>query len=266
MKVVLFCGGQGMRLREMPEPVPKPMATIGYRPLLWHLMKYYAHYGHQEFILCLGYRADVIKHYFLNYNECVSNDFVLSNGGKNIELLRKDIEDWRITFVDTGLNCNVGQRLMRVKKLVENDDIFLANYADGLSALPLSELIESFKKQNKVACFVGVNPTASFHVASLESDGVVREIGHIGRSRTRINGGYFIFRKEIFNYIKEGEDLVEAPFHRLISEKQLVAYPYDGFWACMDTFKEKQHLEDLHAAGLAPWQVWDPGVKVPEGS
>lgn len=258
MKVVLFCGGQGMRLREMPEPVPKPMATIGYRPLLWHLMKYYSHYGHREFILCLGYRADVIKQYFLNYNECVSNDFVLSNGGKNIELLRKDIEDWRITFVDTGLNCNVGQRLLRVKKFLENDEMFLANYADGLSALPLSEVTEYFKKQNRVACFVGVKPTASFHVASLEPDGVVREIGHIGKPGTRINGGYFIFRKEIFNYIKEGEELVEAPFHRLIAERQLIAYPYDGFWACMDTFKEKQHLDELYAGDHAPWEVWRP--------
>ena len=256
MKVVLFCGGQGMRLREMPEPVPKPMATIGYRPLLWHLMKYYSHYGHREFILCLGYRADVIKQYFLNYNECVSNDFILSNGGKNVELLRKDIEDWRITFKDTGLNSNVGQRLVRVKEFVENDEIFLANYADGLSDLPLSKVIDHFKSQNKVACFVGVKPTASFHVASFDHDGVVHEIGHIAKSGSRVNGGFFIFRKEIFNYIKAGEELVDEPFHRLIGERQLIAYPYDGFWACMDTFKEKQCLEERYARGDAPWEVW----------
>ena len=118
MKVVLFCGGQGMRLREMPQPVPKPMAVIGYRPLLWHLMKYYSHFGHNEFVLCLGYGADVIKEAFLNYNECVSNDFVLSSGGKKIELLRKDIEDWRITFVDTGHNANVGQRCCACEALL----------------------------------------------------------------------------------------------------------------------------------------------------
>ena len=265
MKVVLFCGGQGMRLREMPQPVPKPMAVIGYRPLLWHLMKYYSHFGHNEFVLCLGYGADVIKEAFLNYNECVSNDFVLSSGGKKIELLRKDIEDWRITFVDTGRNASVGERLLRVRSFVEEDDAFLANYADGLTDLPLPALIEYFKVSGKVACFVAVTPTASFHQVSLEAGGVVKEIAHIARSGSLINGGFFAFRREIFDYIKEGEDLVEEPFHRLISEKQLVAYPYDGFWACMDTFREKQHLEDLHAAGHAPWQVWDPAMKLPAG-
>ncbi len=256
MKVVLFCGGQGLRLREMPEPVPKPMATIGYRPLLWHLMKYYAHFGHREFVLCLGYRADVIKHYFLTYNECISNDFVLSNGGKTIELLGKDIDDWKITFVDTGQNCNVGQRLQRVKRFVDEDEIFLANYADGLTDLPLDKLIDYFRRQNKVACFVGVRPTASFHIASIEPDGVVRDIEHIAKSGSRVNGGFFVLRREIFSYIQEGEELVEQPFQRLIAEKQLIAYPYDGFWACMDTFKEKQQLEELYSRGRAPWEVW----------
>ena len=256
MKVVLFCGGQGMRLREMPESVPKPMATIGYRPLLWHLMKYYSHYGHRDFVLCLGHRADVIKSYFLNYNECVSNDFVLSNGGRSVELLRKDIEDWRITFVDTGLNSNVGQRLLRVRKFVGEDEMFLANYADGLSDLPLPHLIDYFKEKNKIACFVGVKPTASFHVAAVEPDGVVREIEHISKSGSVVNGGFFAFRREIFDYIHEGEELVDQPFHRLIQERQLLTYPYGGFWACMDTFKEKQQLDDLYIRGNAPWEVW----------
>jgi glucose-1-phosphate cytidylyltransferase len=258
MKVVLFCGGQGMRLREMPEPVPKPMATIGYRPLLWHLMKYYSHFGHRDFVLCLGYRADVIKSYFLNYSECLSNDFVLSNGGKDIELLGKDIDDWKVAFVDTGLTCNVGQRLLRVKRYVEQDEIFLANYADGLSDLPLNTVIEEFRRRDKIACFVGVRPTASFHIVSMESDGTVQEIGHIGKSMFRVNGGFFVFRREIFDYIREGEELVEAPFHRLIAERQLITYPYDGFWACMDTFKEKQQLDELFNKGNAPWEVWRP--------
>lgn len=265
MKVVLFCGGQGMRLREDPQPVPKPMVVIGYRPLLWHLMKYYSHYGHNDFVLCLGYGADVIKEAFLNYNECVSNDFVLSSGGKKIELLRKDIEDWRITFVETGQNASVGQRLRRVQKFIGEDKAFLANYADGLTDLPLPALIEHFEASGKIACFVAVTPTASFHQVSLGPEGVVEEIAHIARSGSLINGGFFAFRREIFDYIKEGEDLVEEPFHRLIADKQLVAYPYEGFWACMDTFKEKQHLEDLHATGHAPWQVWDPGVAVLDG-
>ena len=257
MKVVLFCGGQGLRLREMPQPVPKPMAVIGYRPLLWHLMKYYSFYGHNDFILCLGYGADIIKQSFLNYNECVSNDFVMSDGGKKVELLGKDIEEWRITFVDTGQNSNVGQRLLRVKQFVEDDEVFLANYVDGLTDLPLPKLIDYFMARQKMACFLGVTPTASFHTVSLKADGVVDEIAHIARSGNLINGGFFVFRRELFDYIKEGEDLVEEPFHRLIADEQLIAYPYDGFWTCMDTFKEKQHLEDLHASGRAPWRVWD---------
>ncbi|HXI52323.1 MAG TPA: glucose-1-phosphate cytidylyltransferase, partial [Candidatus Saccharimonadales bacterium] len=173
MKVVLFCGGQGMRMREYSDVIPKPMVQIGYRPILWHLMKYYAHYGHKEFILCLGYRGDTIKNYFLNYDECVSNDFVLTGGGRNVQLISKDIDDWKITFVDTGLHSNVGQRLMRVRKYVENDEIFLANYADGLTDLPFTTLQDYFLKSNTVACFLGVRPLASYHLVSLGEEGVV---------------------------------------------------------------------------------------------
>src|SRR5713101_1065274 len=137
MKVVLFCGGLGMRLREYSENIPKPMVTIGYRPILWHVMKYYAHFGHKDFILCLGYRADSIKNYFLNYDECLSNDFVLSRGGKNVELIHTDAHDWKITFADTGINSNIGQRLKAAEKYLKGEEVFLANYTDGLSDLHL---------------------------------------------------------------------------------------------------------------------------------
>lgn len=256
MKVVLFCGGQGMRMRDMPDPVPKPMAMIGYRPILWHLMMYYSHYGHRDFVLCLGHRANVIKDYFLNYNECMSNDFVLSKGGEDVNLLRKDIQDWTMTFIDTGLASNLGQRLMRVRKFVEDEDIFLVNYADGLTDLPLPRLIDYFKASGKVACFLAVTPTWSFHLASLDDDGVVNKIEHVSKSGSRINGGFFIFRREIFDYMRDGEELVDEPFKRLIAERQLVAYPYDGFWACMDTFKEKQSMDQMCISGEAPWEVW----------
>ncbi|HWL14607.1 MAG TPA: sugar phosphate nucleotidyltransferase [Opitutus sp.] len=256
MKTVLFCGGLGMRMRDMPEPLPKPMATIGYRPILWHLMKYYAHYGHRDFVLCLGYRADLIKQYFVNYSEYITNDFVLSDGGRQTELLSKDIQDWRITFLDTGLSRNIGQRLLMARRFVQDEEIFLANYADGLTDLPLDQAVNFFRRSGKVACFLAVNPTASFHIAATKPDGTVTAIEHIGKSGYRINGGYFLFRREIFNYLHEGEELVEAPFRRLIAEEQLLAYCYDGFWACMDTFKEKQHLEDLLARDQAPWEVW----------
>lgn len=256
MKVVLFCGGQGTRMREYSEAVPKPMVPIGYRPILWHVMKYYAHYGVKDFILCLGYRGDVIKSYFRNYDEGVSNDFVLSQGGRQVEMLKNDIEDWRITFCDTGQHSNIGQRLRAVKKHLQDDDVFLANYADGLTDLPLPVILDFFRKSGKTACFVGVRPAASFHLVSIGEGGGVRSIEHIQNTETRINGGFFVLKKEIFDYMQEGEELVVEPFRRLIEAGQLAAYSYDGFWACMDTFKEKQQLDDLFAQGKAPWEVW----------
>lgn len=256
MKVVLFCGGLGMRMREYSEAVPKPMVPIGYRPILWHVMKYYAHYGHKDFILCLGYKANVIKQYFLNYDECASNDFVYSKGGETLELLTKDIHDWNITFVDTGLHSNIGQRLSAVKKFLVGEKTFLANYTDGLSDLPLSQVIEDFEKQNAVAAFVGVKPNASFHMVEMDGKGLVKDIRHVADCNQRINGGFFAFRQEIFDYLKEGEELVQQPFQRLIAAQRLIAYPHNGFWACMDTVKEVQQLEELHAQGRAPWEVW----------
>lgn len=256
MKVVLFCGGLGMRLREYAENTPKPMVPIGYRPILWHVMKYYAHFGHRDFILCLGYRADSIKHYFLNYDECLSNDFTLSQGGKHLELVHSDIHDWNITFADTGVNANIGMRLKAVEKYLQGEEMFLANYSDGLVDLHLPDLVDNFEKQKKTASFISVRPSLSYHVVAADADGTVQEIKEISRSSMRINGGYFIFRKKIFEYMKEGEELVQQPFQRLIDQKQLVAHPFDGFFASMDTFKDKQVLDDLYNSGKAPWEVW----------
>jgi glucose-1-phosphate cytidylyltransferase len=261
MKVVLFCGGLGTRLREYSDNIPKPMVPIGYRPILWHVMKYYAHFGHRDFILCLGYRADAIKHYFRNYDECISNDFTLSQGGKHLELFHSDIHDWNITFADTGVNSNIGMRLKAVEKYLDGEEMFLANYSDGLVDLHLPDLIDSFAKQKKTASFISVRPSLSYHVVSADPDGTVQEIREISRSNMRINGGYFIFRKQIFDYMKAGEELVLQPFQRLIEQKQLIAHPYDGFFASMDTFKDKQVLDDLYNSGKAPWEVWknEPG-------
>jgi glucose-1-phosphate cytidylyltransferase len=257
VKVVLFCGGFGMRMREFSEAIPKPMVPIGYRPILWHVMKYYAHYGHKDFILCLGYKADVIKNYFLEYDECLSNDFVFSQGGKNLELLSRDIDDWNITFVDTGLTTNIGGRLRAVRSHLKGESMFLANYTDGLSDVHLPTVIESFTQSRNTACFVSVKPRASFHLIDTDAQGVVRSIEHIGKSGARINGGFLALRQEIFDYLGEGEDLVEAPFRRLIGDGKLMAHAHEGFWACMDTFKERQELEDTYGRGNAPWVVWN---------
>jgi glucose-1-phosphate cytidylyltransferase len=151
MKVVLFCGGLGTRLREHSETIPKPLVSVGYRPIVWHLMRYYASFGHKDFILCLGYRGDAIREYFLNYNEAMSNDFTLSDGGRTVELHSRDLHDWRITFVDTGLHSNIGERLVAVRRYLRDEDVFLANYSDGLGDISLEQMLEQFRKANVVA-------------------------------------------------------------------------------------------------------------------
>jgi len=256
MKVVLFCGGLGMRLREYSETIPKPMVEIGYRPILWHVMKYYAHFGHTDFILCLGHRADVIKKYFVNYDESLSNNFVLTNGGSDLRLLNSDIGDWKITFIDTGLNTNIGQRLWAVEKYLGEDEMFLANYADGLTDLYFPDYLAEFQASGKTAAFLSVRPTQSAHVVTVQGKNEVAAIQSFHEADIWINGGFFIFRKEIFKHIKDGEELVEEPFKRLIASKQLMTRRHDGLWVAMDTFKDKRFLDDLMDRGEASWEVW----------
>lgn len=256
MKVVLFCGGLGTRLREHSDTIPKPLVNVGYRPILWHLMRYYAHFGHKDFILALGYRGDLIREYFLNYNECMSNDFVLSEGGKKVEMLTSDIDDWRITFVDTGLHANLGQRLLRVRKFLEGEREFLANYADGLSDLPLDQHIENFRRRDVTASFVAVRTSQSFHSVHSDDGGLVTGFGRIADSDFWINGGYFCLRNDIFDAIEEGDELVEQPFQRLILQRKLAVYRHEGFWQSMDTFKDKITFDRMEARGNCPWTVW----------
>jgi glucose-1-phosphate cytidylyltransferase len=256
VKVVLFCGGLGLRMREASESIPKPMVPIGDRPVLWHVMKYYAHFGHTDFVLCLGYRAEAIKNFFLTYNEALTNDFVLSNGGRSVELLGHDIRDWSITFVDTGLHASIGERLRAVRRHLEGEEYFLANYGDVLTDAPLPSLIEHLKSHDKAASFLSVRPNYSFHVVRFDDRNVVEAVDDIAAADVWINGGFFVFRKDLFDYLEEGEDLVQQPFRRLIEQQQLVAYRYEGFWAPMDTLKEKQQLEGMLERGNGPWRVW----------
>jgi glucose-1-phosphate cytidylyltransferase len=249
-----------MRIREYSDDIPKPMVPIGYRPILWHVMKYYAHFGHKEFILCLGYKADVIKKYFLNYDECLSNDFTLSGAGE-IALANSDIHDWKITFIDTGVNTNIGGRLRAVRDHIARDEVFLANYSDNLTDLPLPEMLREFQERDASASFLCVRPSQSFHMVSVDGDRAVRDITHVSNADIWINGGYFVLRGDVFDYMKDGEELVEQPFQRLIAKKRLTAHRYDGFFVCMDTFKERQVLEDLYTRGAAPWTLWANGGK-----
>jgi glucose-1-phosphate cytidylyltransferase len=308
MKVVLFCGGLGTRIREHSERIPKPLVNIGNRPIVWHLMRYYAHFGHKDFILCLGYGGDLIRQFFLDYNECLSNDFVLSMatrnfasldtnndgqisrsewdahfdesgfgssgssssgttgagsssrttrspGGKKIELLASDVQDWRITFVDTGLHSNIGERLLRVRRFLEGENAFLANYSDGLTDLPLDRHIADFERRGVVASLVAVPPPVSFHSMQSDSSGLVTGFGAMRDAGLLINGGFFCMRPEIFNYIQRGEDLIEA-FQRLGGRRQLAAFHYGGFWQAMDTFKDKMAFDSMHARGECPWMLW----------
>jgi len=237
MKVVLFCGGLGLRIRDAGDAAPKPLVTVGGRPILWHLMTYYAHYGHRDFVLCLGYKGDAIRDY------CRS----------------ADISDWRITFADTGALSSIGQRLFLAKRYLDGDEVFLAHYADGLTDLHLPGFIDAFTRSGKVGALLCTKPVLSYHFVRTGEDGTVVDIENAAQLDLRINGGYFVFRREIFDYIGEGEDLIDEPFHRLMRSGQLLGYRYDGFWRTMDTFKDKQALDDLYASGHAPWEVWKRG-------
>ena len=256
MKVVLFCGGLGTRLREHSDTIPKPLVNVGIRPIIWHLMRYYAHFGHKEFILCLGYRGDLIREYFLNYNECLSNDFTLSEGGRRVEPHSTDIQDWRITFVDTGLHANIAERLMKVRRYLDGEGAFLANYADGLSDIPLDQMIADFQSKAAVASFAGVTGWHSFHTVAATDEGWATHINARMHGALLINGGFFVLRSDIFDYIEDGDELVEQPFARLIDKRLLAIYRHLGFWRAMDTFKDKITLDRMEARGDCPWMLW----------
>jgi glucose-1-phosphate cytidylyltransferase len=255
MKVVLFCGGLGTRIREYSENIPKPMIPVGSQPILWHIMQYYSQYGHQDFVLCLGYKANVIKDYFLNYRPSTDSDCVVSEFGSKIEILGESRPDWRVTLVDTGVWRNIGERLLAVRQFVGDEDVFLANYSDGLTDMRLPDMIEFFKSSGKIGCFIAVRAPFNFHLAEFDEDGLVRRFRSNKEAEVWINGGYFIFRREIFDYIQEGEELVLQPFNRLIEAGELVAYKYEGFWRAMDTLRDRQILEEMADLGKMPWRL-----------
>ena len=256
MKVVLFCGGLGTRIRDYSDAVPKPMVPVGHHPILWHVMQYYSQHQHHDFILCLGYKANVVKNYFLNYKIAESNDCIISEFGSKVEVIGEKPPDWRVTLVDTGVWRNIGERLFAVKRFVENEEIFLANYSDGLTDAPLPEMIARFKASGKIGCFLAVHPPISFHLVEFDKQGTVQRIHASKEADVWINGGYFIFRKEIFEYIRDGEELVLEPFNRLIKTGNLMVYKYEGFWRSMDTLRDRQVLEEMVERGETPWRPW----------
>lgn len=256
MKVVIFCGGFGLRMRSGVDSAPKPMMTIGDRPVLWHIMRYYAHFGHNEFILCLGYGAQAVKEYFLHYEETHSNDFVLTKGGRQIDLIDSDINEWRITFVDTGIDTGIGERLRRVRRYLDDDEIFLANYGDVLTDAPMDQIVHDFAASDQSACLLAVKPQESFHVVEFGADAQITGLHSVTDLPLWINGGYFVLRQNIFDVLHKDEDLVGDAFPRLSAMSKLRAIPYHGYWAAMDTLKERNALEQLYRSGNPPWAVW----------
>ncbi|HLT97295.1 MAG TPA: sugar phosphate nucleotidyltransferase [Acidimicrobiia bacterium] len=256
MKVVLFCGGQGMRLREYSHQVPKPMVPLGDRPILWHLMKYYAHHGHKEFVLCLGYRGTAIKDYFLTYQEEISNDFRLRNGDR--ELFSSDIHDWDITFADTGLHSLHGERLRRVRKYLGDDDIFLANYADGLADLDLPRYLENFERSGALASIMAVRAWHSYHRLQFDDRMYLTALEPVSSADIWFNAGFFAFRKEFIDLVEPGEDLINGLL-RAAKQDGVLIQPHEGFFASMDTFKDKVELDGRYERGDSPWVVWKNG-------
>jgi glucose-1-phosphate cytidylyltransferase len=230
------------------------MIPIGNQPILWHVMQYYSQFGHNDFVLCLGYKANIVKEFFLNYRPQTYADCVVSSAGSRVEMLGEIREDWRVTLIDTGIWRNIGERLWAVREHVRDEEMFLANYSDGLSDLNLDEVVDSFKRSGKIACFVAIRPPLTYHLADIDTDGRVAQFRTSDRSDIWINGGYFIFRREIFDYMREGEELVLEPFARLIAENQLMAYKHEGFWRSMDTLRDRQVLEDMVEQGKMPWR------------
>lgn len=254
MKTVLFCGGLGTRIRDYSESIPKPMIPVGDKPILWHLMDFYSQYGHKDFVLCLGHKANVIKEFFLNNRPQLYSDCVVSRSGSDVQLLGQPQQDWRVTMIDTGVWRNIGERLWAVREHVQGEEMFMANYSDGLAAIDLPAMIDTFKKSGKVACFLAVRPSFSMHLIDMRHDNSVARIRKSEDANLWINGGFFIFRPEVFDYMREGEELVEAPFARLIEADQLLAIRHEGFWRPMDTLKDKQVLEDMVEQGNTPWK------------
>jgi glucose-1-phosphate cytidylyltransferase len=258
MRVVILCGGLGTRLREETEFRPKPMVEIGGKPILWHIMKIYSHYGIKDFVLSLGYKGEMIKEYFYNY-EILSNDFTIELGKKNIEIHSNNAEkDWRITLADTGDKALKGARLKRVQQYA-NDDIFMLTYGDGVAEVDINALLAFHNKHGKLATVTGINPAARFGELKIKGNQVESFSEKPRDGEGLINGGFFVFNKGIFDYLSADEDcdLEIGPLEKIAGEGQLMVYKHKGFWACMDTIRDMEYLNKLWVEGKAEWKVWE---------
>jgi len=261
MKTVILCGGYGTRIREVAEYLPKPMIPVGDAPILWHVMKYYAHYGHTDFVLCLGYKSEVIKNYFLNYG-AKPTDLRVTIGGEvpPMERVKTDEDGWKIALAETGLNAMTGARVKRIREYIGNDENFMLTYGDGVGDIDIEALVQFHLSHGKIATVTGVHPPGRF--GELEYNPETKKADGFNEkpqvSGGRINGGFFVFNRKIFNYLDKSDDcdLEYGPLEKIVSEGELMVYKHDGFWACMDTIREMEHLNKLWNEETAPWKVW----------
>ncbi|OAS20741.1 glucose-1-phosphate cytidylyltransferase [Paenibacillus oryzisoli] len=259
MPVVLLCGGKGTRIKEMTETIPKPLVEIGGKPILWHIMKIYSSYGFVNFNLCLGYKGQKIKEYFLNY-DLLNSDITLDLGNKNnlnIHNLHNE-KDWKVTLANTGEDNMTGSRIKQIEKYIKGD-VFMLTYGDGVCNVDINRLLDFHYSHGKIGTVTGVRPPSRFGELLLDGEKVESFSEKPQTSEGRINGGFFIFNREIFNYVSEDEDCIfeREPLERLSEDNELMMYRHDGFWQCMDTLRDMQYLEKLWQEKNTPWNVWD---------
>jgi len=259
MKVIILCGGTGTRLKEETEYKPKPMVYIGNKPIIWHIMKIYVHYGFNEFILALGYKADYIKDFFLN-QKAFTSDFTLYTKNHKTKFhldSRSEIDNFRITFVDTGLETLPGERILRCQKYIPKEDkYFMVTYGDGVSDLNISKLVKFHQRQKTIGTITGTHPRSKFGMIKMGKHDLISDFSEKPVFNDWINGGFMVFDKRVFKYIKPGE--TEHPaLKRLAKEKQLSLYKHKGFWFCMDTYKEVEVLNELWSTKEHPWKIWE---------
>jgi glucose-1-phosphate cytidylyltransferase len=257
MKAVILCGGQGTRLREETEYRPKPLVDVGGRPILWHVMKLYAHHGHRDFVLCLGYRGQMIKQYYLDY-EAMTNDFTINLGRMHAVAYHGEHgeQNYTVTLADTGLETMTGGRVKRVQKYVK-DDLFMVTYGDGVSDVNVTALIDFHKAHGRLATVTTTRPQSRFGILDLDADGRVRRFAEKPQLDGWANAGFFVFHRQVFDYLGGDNCVLERePLEKLAGESQLVAYRHEGFFYAMDTYREYLALNDLWNSGRAPWKVW----------
>ena len=254
MKVIILAGGFGTRLSEYTESIPKPMVTIGGRPILWHIMRSYAHYGHKDFYVALGYKAEIIKEYFLNYN-ALNSDFTVDTLSRKVKILESSNNDWRVTLTDTGLNSMTGGRVKRMQSLVGNET-FMLTYGDGVSNIDIDALLKFHKSHGKMVTISAVRPNARFGEIQMEGNKVISFQEKPQTSKSWINGGYFIIEPEFFELIGNDATILERePLEKAASIGELMAYHHEGYWQCMDTKRDRDNLEELWTSEKAPWKV-----------